>query len=590
MWTFIDTDEHLVRETLYIKPAVYSLDIEATGLDPYTDTILLIQVGLPTGEALIIDARKVSNTIIASFLEVLYGRVDSVILHNAKYDVKMLMHNYDVVPPKGVLYDTALAETILYNGLISPYVSLKKLLKKYLAVEADKEIREEFIGYTRDDFDDELLDYAAKDVIYLFDICSSQQYFLHKNELLEVARLEFDLIPAISYMELKGVYLDTKKWLDIYRETLAQEKQLAEELIEMAKGVVVDWTHPKTGKVYHYDFGEEPINLNSSQQLRGLFKFYGYDLDSADAATLGGLTNSEFAVKLLEYKKCMKRTSTYGAGFLDNVHPVTHRIHSSFNQTGTYSGRLSSDSPNLQNIPARDTKAYRNCFVAPPGRKLVTGDYSQIELRLAAEFSGDEKFIDAYKNGADLHQMTADIIGRSRQDGKTLNFTILYGASGFRVAGMFGITPAEGDEIIARWKQGFTKLNDWIEAQEKFLMENGYNVTATGRRRYWEMPSRNDPKYWGKVSKNKREAVNHPIQGTSADMVKIAITNIFYALYRYDAYPILTVHDEIVVECPEEIKDEVKTIMDREMLRAAEMFISKIPVAVDSKIGEIWGH
>jgi len=221
---------------------------------------------------------------------------------------------------------------------------------------------------------------------------------------------------------------------------------------------------------------------------------------------------------------------------------------------------------------------------------LITADYSQIELRLAGEFSQDEKFINAYKNGEDLHQLTADIIERERQDGKTLNFTILYGASGFRVSREFGVSKEEGDEIIKRWKSGFDKLNVFITKVENFVEEHGYSLTATGRRRYFDMPDTRDKRGWVKMNEIKREAVNHPIQGTSADMIKIAITNLFYRLRDHDAYVVLTVHDEIMIECAEEYVEIIKKIVEDEMIKAAEVFLKIIPAKVDVKSGKVWGH
>jgi DNA polymerase-1 len=622
LYNFIDNDEwalEAIREIKYGKD--YGIDTETQGLDPYLNKLLLIQVGT-RDNITIFDARKISKNIMRNYLEILFESANSLILHNAKFDFKMLMHNYNVVPPKDKLYDTQLMEGVSYNGLRKPdgkryaFESLASLAKKYLNVELEKESRNLFIDYDKDFFTDEMLEYAAKDIEYLFDIASAQQYFLIKNEMEQIARLENDLIPATAQMELTGVVLDVPKWLGLYHENIERQKRKLEEIQDIVKDIKVFWPGVKSAKPKEYDFSKDKFNPGSWQQTLAILYARGVkttkksykngkeiisyeELDSSDSKILEKL-DDKIAKLIIEYRGIGKLASSYGINIIELIHPVTGRLHGQFNQVLPDSGRFSAENPNLQNIPIRNgNEKYRACFTVPKGRKQVNVDFSNVEMRLAGEFSGDETIIQAYLNNEDLHSLTAsamynvpleEVTKEQRANGKTFNFAVLYGAEAYRVSLSLEIPIKEAEILVANWRNKFSKLAAYLNETAAYLKEHGYVKTYLGRRRYFDMPSPNDPNYRRLLSAHIREACNHPIQGTSADMTKIAIINIFYRIQGYDAKLIRTVHDEIAVECAEEIAESIKNIMVQEMIKAGEIFLKIIPVKVDPKISDTWEH
>jgi DNA polymerase-1 len=615
MYNFIDDNERTlesINELEYGKS--YALDTESQGLDPFTTKLLLIQVADQKGNVNIYDARKIDKDVMKTYLNHLFNIADRILLHNAKHDWKFIIHNYGIFPPKGKTYDTQLSEGVLYNGLKAEngkphsFSSLATLSHKYCGIEMEKETRNKFIGYEADTFPTDMLEYAAKDVIYLFDIASSQQYYLEKNEMMDVANLEGSLTVPIASMELAGVKLNTNAWLDLYRENIKSQEAQLESLQKLIEKLIPDgsavWVDPKTGKEKIYNFSTEKFNPRSYQQTLAVLRSRGFkDLESSNSDLLEKL-DDEIAKAIISYRAIGKLTSSYGVNIIDLIHPVTGRIHGQFNQVLPASGRLSSEDPNLQNIPIRETTAYRMCFIAPDNRVQVNADYSNIEMRLAGEFSGDEAIIKAYVEGVDLHQLSAaamynvpfeQVTKEQRFSGKTFNFSVLYGASAYKVSTSLQIPIAQAETMVANWRAGFPKLAKWLDDTTRFLKENGYVKTALGRRRYFEMPSPGSVGYFKTLSRYIREGGNHPIQGTSADMTKTAIVNIFYklaekGLLEYNTYLIRTVHDEISVECPEEIGEYVKDIMVEEMINAGKLFISKVPVKVDAKVGKTWDH
>jgi DNA polymerase-1 len=598
----------------------YAIDTETQGFDPFTKKLLLIQIA--TRDSIyIFDARKITKEVMRNYIEYAFAVSNRTIFHNAKFDLKFLMHNYDFVPPIDRIYDTMLCEGILYNGLTKPngksyaFTSLNELAQKYLNVELDKDTRQLFIDYEEDYFTEEMLEYSAKDVQYLFDIVSAQQYFLIKNELLEIARIENNLVPVIASMELNGVLLDTTEWLKIYEQVVIDQQKLLIEIQDLASEIKVSWPGIKSAKPKDYDFSVTKFNPGSWQQTLAIFYARGVKLprrtykngkeivvyetlDTSDSKVLEKL-DDEMAKKIIEYRALGKLAGSYGINIIELINPATGRIHGQFNQLGPASGRLSSENPNLQNIPVRLGAQYRNCFIVPKGYKQITPDFPNIEMRLAGEFSGDQMIINAYLNDEDLHAVSAsamygvpleEVTKSQRSTGKTFNFSVLYGAQAYTVSTRLEIPQKDAEILITNWRAKFSGLSSYLESTKDFLLENGYVKTFLGRRRYFEMPSPTNPNYKRILSANIREACNHPIQGTSADMTKISLINIFYRIQGYDAKIIRTVHDEITVECKEEIAEGIANIMKQEMEKAAKIFLKIIPVVVEAEPSDRWEH
>lgn len=352
-----------------------------------------------------------------------------------------------------------------------------------------------------------------------------------------------------------------------------------------------------------YDLAGHPFNINSPKQLgevlfeeRGLPHYKktksGY---STDAETLERLAVYDPMVKLiLEYRKAAKLKSTYGDGLL-KVLSEDGRVHTTFKQTMTLTGRLSSAEPNLQNIPVRTEKGreLRKFFVADEGGVLIDADYSQIELRLLAHISGDEALLEAFRSGEDIHTATAaqvfgvpvsEVTGDMRKSAKAVNFGIIYGIGEYSLSQDIGVSVREAKEFIARYFAKYPAIRDYMENTKAFANEHRYVETLYGRRR--EIPELAQSNKM-KRAFGERVAMNTPIQGTAADLIKLAMIRVSNALRDagLKAKLILQIHDELIVEAPESEAEEAKAILEREMTQVASL---SVPLVADAQVGRSW--
>ncbi len=299
---------------------------------------------------------------------------------------------------------------------------------------------------------------------------------------------------------------------------------------------------------------------------------------------------------LLRHRELAKLKSTYADGLLLEVVPKTSRVHTSFNQAGTATGRLSSSDPNLQNIPIRTElgRKIRKCFIPEKGYKFLSADYSQIDLRVLAHLSGDEALRNAFKSGEDIHRATAaevfhvglqEVSSEQRSRAKAINFGIVYGQQAFGLAQSLGIPMKEAQDLIDRYFQRYPRVKEWIENIKVEAKKNGYVKTLLGRRRYIpEIESKNG----AMRSFAERIAMNTPVQGTSADIIKAAMIKISQNKnLDPDCLPLLQVHDDLLFECPVQALEKSAEIIQNEMENAIQL---SIPVVVDVKIGGNWAE
>ena len=399
-----------------------------------------------------------------------------------------------------------------------------------------------------------------------------------------LADLEMPLVPILLRMERAGIKID-EDFFRTMRGRLKRELDLiGEEIFKLAGG----------------DF-----NLNSTQQLRQVL-FEKLDLPvlkktktgpSTDASVLEELAADGHEVPrlMMEYRELEKLRSTYVEALPALVHPDSHRIHTSFNQTVAATGRLSSSDPNLQNIPIRTDlgREIRRGFVASEGCTFLAVDYSQIELRVLAHFSGDPAFVDAFTRGVDVHRQTAaiifevpieDVTAHMRGQAKTVNFATLYGQGPFSLARQLGISRAEAKEFIATYFERFQGVRDFLDAQVDMAKEQGYVETLMGRRRYvHELRSGN----WNMRQFGERVAQNTPIQGTAADLMKKAMIDVQAALDEQDgeARMLLQVHDELLLEVPDAEVDAVRDLVVARMEGAVEL---NVPLVAEWGAGKTW--
>ena len=395
--------------------------------------------------------------------------------------------------------------------------------------------------------------------------------------------IEMPLVEVLGDMEFEGIKVDQDKLHELGVKFKEKIKALEEEIYSMA--------------------GEE-FNINSPKQL-GVILFEKLQLPVIKKTKTGYSTNAEVLDKLrdqspiidkiTEYRQIVKLNSTYVEGLLAIINPVSNRIHSSFNQTITTTGRISSTEPNLQNIPVKLEmgRHIRKVFIANENCKLVDADYSQVELRVLAHMSQDETMIEAFANNEDIHTKTAsqvfdvameEVTSKQRSDAKAVNFGIVYGKSDFGLSEDLHIPVKQAKEYIENYFDKYSKIKEFMDEVIESATENGYVATILNRRRY--IPEINSSNFMMRNA-GKRAAMNAPIQGSAADIIKIAMVNVYKKLEEKDLKSklILQVHDELIVETVDEEIDIVKKIVRDEMENAVIMDVN---LDVDLNVGSSW--
>ncbi|HMA44991.1 MAG TPA: DNA polymerase I [Gemmatimonadales bacterium] len=505
--------------------------------------------------------------------------------HHIKYDWLVLRRSG--VELAGVVYDSMLAAFVLDPGRRS--FALDELardrLNARLRTYADVVGR----GRSERDFAAVPLDAAARyccddseTVLRLHQAMADELEEHRLQPLLDT--VEMPLVPVLTDMEWAGVPVDRARLGELSRGFAVELASLERRLYATA--------------------GTE-FNLNSTPQLRSIL-FTKLQLPIIKKTKTGPSTDVDVLEQLaamghevprllIEYRELAKLKSTYVDALPGYIHPETGRIHTSFNQVGAATGRLSSSEPNLQNIPVRTERgeSIRRAFIAPPGARLLVADYSQIELRLLAHFSGDPAFVKAFAQGGDIHRQTAAVIFGVPQDqvtsemrarAKTINFATIYGQGPFALARQLGIGQDEAKAFIRQYFERFAGVRAWLDRTILEARERGYVETLFGRRRYIpELKDRN----FSVRSFGERTATNSPLQGSAADLIKVAMIRIHESLRaeRLGTRLLLQVHDELVLEVPEAEQTGAKELVKRHMEGAARL---RVPLVVSVGIGSNW--
>lgn len=396
-------------------------------------------------------------------------------------------------------------------------------------------------------------------------------------------KVEMPLLHVLARMERKGVLVDVNLLGQMSKE-LAQLISISEEKIYRLAGEKFNINSPKQLQSILF----EKLKLPKGKKIKEGF--------STDVNVLTALAqNHELPAEILAYRSLAKLKSTYIDALPALIDPQTGRIHTSYNQTVTATGRLSSSNPNLQNIPIRtlEGKRIRQAFIAAPGNVLISADYSQIELRILAHFSEDETLIEAFTSGEDIHNRTAaDVFGvfpqmvnaEMRRQAKVINFGILYGMSAFGLSKELGVSPKIAQLYIDGYFQRFQKVRSYLDGILEGARQNGFVCTLLNRRRY--LPELKSP--IASVRQfAERMAVNAPIQGTAADLIKVAMVNIDYLLRekKLAARLIMQVHDELVLEAPVDEKEQVMAMVKKEMEEVIQL---QVPLKVSIAAGANW--
>jgi len=565
---------------------VIGLDTETTDLDPYLSRLRLIQLATPE-DVFIIDLGKLANYDLkqseefASLRQLISAPRPIKIAHNSKFDAKFLKHNLGV--DIGGLFDTLLASQLVSAGDIEERHGLEAIAGRYLNEAVDKSER---LSNWEFELSEAQLQYAARDAAVLIPLREKLVDKIKSNALIDCARLEFECVMPVVDLELAGFYMDKTRWLEQLAIVEERRAELANELQEMlGEGVA---------QASLFGPPRANINLDSQQQVSEALTRLGIPLpDSTRNWKLQPLAvQYPVVAKLLEYRTMQKALTSYGQNMIEFINPKTGRLHADFRQIGAPTGRFACTNPNIQQVP--HAAEYRRCFMGhPEGRWLIIADYSQIELRILAEFSGDEAFTNAFKSGADLHRVTAaqvfgvpgDQVTKEQRDfAKRLNFGVVYGIGAQRFSMMTGLGQTDAEDVLRRYFATYRKLDAYLKESANRAVDEKQARTASGRLVKFNY----DPSDRQQVSMTQRNGKNAPIQGTSADILKRALRLLNDELRGSSAKIVNIIHDEIVVEADEGEAEGVAAKVERAMTAAGEDYLHAVPVKVESQIACEW--
>ncbi len=577
-------------QKLSLQP-LFSFDTETTGLDSKTCGLIGMAFSFEAHSGTYVplpEDRDEVVSILEEFRPVLENPAIEKVGHNLKFDLSVFSWHGILV--RGRLFDTMLAAHLAAPDLRRTLDYLAEALLSYRPISISDLIGEKGEDQLslRELPIEKVVDYAAEDADITFQLSGKLRPMLsEKNQERVFNEVECPLIPVLVNMEFEGIRMDVEVLRNLSDELRAEIDQTAERIFELAG---------------------ERFNLNSSQQL-GIIFFDKLKLDPAARRTQKtkqyqtnelALTrlaqNHEIVQKVLYYRLCTKLKSTYLDMLPGTIFPKTGRVHTHYEQAVTATGRMQSHGPNLQTIPVRSEQGreIRKAFVPRNDAfTLLSADYSQIELRIAAELSGDEGMLETFRSGGDIHTATAmkiyglneeDVTADMRRKSKMVNFGIIYGISAFGLSERLDIPRPQAAELIEQYFTQYPGARKYMDETIAFARENGFVETITGRRRYLrDIDSRNA----ATRKAAERNAINSPIQGSAADMIKIAMVTIHRELNerKFKTKMLLQVHDELVFDLHKDEIDAIPPIVEKAMKHAIPM---KVPIVVEMGFGDNW--
>lgn len=583
----IDDDKQAEELAISLaKEKEFCFDTETDGLEIQQLQIVGISFCVSSGKAWYISvppSREAALKRLQPFRKLFKDKNLLKIAQNIKFDIEVLLR-YDI-QVEGPCFDTMLAHYLLEP---EQKHNMDQMAIEYLSYQPVS--YKEMLGNHSDLRDvpiEELKDYACEDADITFQLYKVLLPLLHEKEAWDLFRnIEMPLVQVLVSMEMAGVHIDVN-YLKSY------SRLLQNRIMEIEKEI--------------YSLAGESFNIASPKQL-GVILFEKMKIieNAKLTKTKQYQTGEEVLQKLvskhpivsliLEYRGLQKLKSTYTDAFQELVNPETGRVHTSFNQAVTATGRLSSSNPNLQNIPVRNNegKEIRKAFVpADDQHLLLAADYSQIELRIMAAMSGDPHMLEAFEHGQDIHTSTAakiygvemeQVTRDMRRNAKTVNFGIIYGMSAFGLSERLGISRKEAADIISQYFEKFSGIKEFMDKQKAFAEANGYVETLCKRRRYLPDINSRNATVRGFAERN---AVNAPIQGTAADMIKIAMIKVHQELTerKLKSCIVLQVHDELVLDVFKPEMDEVTALVRNAMMNALPL---NVPVEVEIQSGQNW--
>lgn len=598
----LETTEHFyqtVQGDLPVKLLLQNLmqqnsvcfDTETTGIDSLNAELVGMSFSFEKGKAFYVpfpENRAEAQQLVDKFKPFFENENIEKIGQNIKYDLKILSQ-YGV-SIKGKLFDTMIAHYLINPDMRHNMDVLSETYLKY----SPKSI-EDLIGKKgknqksmRDVALEEIKEYAAEDADVTYQLKQNFSPILDKAETKKLFdEIEIPLIPVLAAMELEGINLDVP-FLQLMSVEMAKESAALEQKIYETAGEKFNLASPKQLGDILFD----KLKIGGAKQKKTKTGQY-----ATGEEILSYLANDNPIVKdILEWRQMVKLQSTYIDALPNQVDQKTGRVHTDYMQTVAATGRLSSNNPNLQNIPIRTERGrlIRKAFIArDENYTLVSADYSQIELRIIAALSGEENMIKAFQNNEDIHRSTAakvfnvpleEVTKEQRSNAKTVNFGIIYGVSAFGLSNQTNLSRKESAELIDAYYATYPKLKSYMQNQVDFARENGYVQTVLGRRRYLkDINSANQMVRSGA----ERNAVNAPIQGSAADIIKIAMINIYNRLTseNWKSKMLLQVHDELVFDVHHSELEKIQPMIKHEMENAFKL---DVPLEVEIGLGKNW--
>ena len=565
-------------------------DTETTGLNPLTAELVGIAFSWEVGKGFYLpfpENKEEAQDLIEQLRPFFESETIEKVGQNLKYDIKVLA-KYNVAV-KGKLFDTMLAHYLINPDMRHNMDVLAETYLNYTPISIETLIGKKGKNQLsmREVALDKQTEYAVEDADITLQL---KEHF--KNELGEANTqklfddIEIPLLRVLAAMELEGINLD-KEFLNSLSEQLDKDIKDLEHKIYEAAGEEFNIASPKQLGVILFEklkLVDKPKKTKSGQY------------STAEDVLSYLAKDHEIIQNILEFRGLSKLKSTYVDALPNQVEPATGRVHTDYMQTVAATGRLSSNNPNLQNIPIRTERGrqVRKAFIPRnDDYTLLAADYSQIELRIIAALSKEETMIEAFKNGEDIHASTAskvfnvpinEVTREQRSNAKTVNFGIIYGVSAFGLSNQTNLSRAESKELIDTYYATYPKLRSFIHEQVDFARDNGYVQTVLGRRRYLKDINSRNAVVRGAAERN---AVNAPIQGSAADIIKIAMINIYNKLNEgnFKTKMLLQVHDELVFDVYKPELEPIKTLVKTEMETAYKL---EVPLDVDLDVGDNW--
>lgn len=598
----LETTEHfyqIIQGDLPVKLLLQNLmnqtsvcfDTETTGIDALNAELVGMSFSYEKGKAFYVpfpENKEEAQILADKFKPFFENESIEKVGQNIKYDLKILSH-YGV-SIKGKLFDTMIAHYLINPDMRHNMDVLSETYLKYTPKSIEDLIGKKGKGQKsmRDISLEEIKEYAAEDADITFQLKQNFSPILDKAETKKLYdEIEIPLIPVLAAMELEGINLDVPFLKSMSVEMAAESNALEQKIYETA-GEKFNLASPKQLGDVLFD----KMKIGGAKQKKTKTGQY-----ATGEEILSYLANDNPIVKdILDWRQMVKLQSTYIDALPNQVDKKTNRVHTDYMQTVAATGRLSSNNPNLQNIPIRTERGrlIRKAFISrDENYTLVSADYSQIELRIIAALSGEENMIKAFQDNEDIHRSTAakvfninleEVTKEQRSNAKTVNFGIIYGVSAFGLSNQTSLSRKESAELIDAYYASYPKLKSYMQNQVDFARENGYVQTVLGRRRYLkDINSANQMVRSGA----ERNAVNAPIQGSAADIIKIAMINIYNKLTseNWKSKMLLQVHDELVFDVHNSELEKIQPMIKHEMENAFKL---DVPLVVEIGLGKNW--